>query len=141
MKKTKFFNPAKRDWVLIDVKGKVLGRIATQIAKILRGKNKACFTPSSLCGDNVVVVNAKYIRVTGNKIKDKVYDRYSGYHGGRKEITFERLIKKNPALILRMAVYGMVPKNNLGKRMMRCLKIYPEETHEHSAQKPKRIEV
>ncbi|MCD6228730.1 MAG: 50S ribosomal protein L13 [Candidatus Omnitrophica bacterium] len=141
MKKTKFYNKSARKWVLIDAKNKVLGRLATRVAKILQGKNKSIYSPNFLCGDYVVVINAKYIRVTGEKLKEKIYDKYSGYPGGRKEITLERLMQKNPVKALYLAVKGMLPKTTLGKRMLRCLKIYPEDKHPHCAQSPVKIEV
>ena len=141
MKKTKFFNKVERKWLLIDAKDKVLGRVATRIAKILQGKHKPTYSPNFLCGDNVVVINAKYIRVTGNKLKEKIYDKYSGYPDGRKEISLENLMKKNPTKALYLAVKGMLPKNLLAKKMLRSLKIYPEEEHRHPAQNPQKIEV
>lgn len=142
MKKTKFYHNEQRKWVLIDARDKVLGRLSTRIARILTGKNKSIYTPNALCGDKVVVINANHIRITGKKkIDDKVYDRYSGYPSGRKEITMKELMAKNPSRILYSAVRGMVPKNYLGKRMLRSLKIYPEDQHKHQAQKPQNQEV
>lgn len=141
MKKTKAFNNQERKWVLIDAKDKVLGRVAVRVANILQGKNKATYTPNFLGGDNVVVINAKYVRVTGNKVLDKSYDKYSGYPGGRKEINMRDLMEKNPITVLLHAVQGMLPKNSLGKLMLRSCKIYPEAKHEHSAQKPQVVEV
>lgn len=140
-KKTRFYNDVEGKWLLIDVKDMVLGRVATRIARILQGKNKASYSPNFLCGDKVVIVNAKYIRVTGNKLKEKVYDKYTGYPSGRKEITLERLNEKNSTLALQKAVKGMLPKNALAKRMLRNLKIYPEEGHSHAGQNPIKIEV
>lgn len=141
VKKTKFYNKVEREWVLIDAKNKILGRLATRIAKILQGKNKPVYTPNFLCGDKVVVINAQYIRVSGNKRKEKVYDKYSGYPGGRKEITLEELMKKNPTKALYLAVKGMLPKNLLRKQMLRGLKIYPQDNHPHLGQNPGKIEV
>jgi len=131
----------KRKWYLIDAKGKVLGRLATRIAILLRGKHKPYFSPHLDCGDYVVVINAKYIKVTGKKLKEKIYRKYSGYPGGLKEITLEKLLQKNPAKVLRLAVQRMIKRNALGKRIMRKLKIYPESSHPHQAQKPEPIEV
>ncbi len=131
----------KRKWYLIDAKGKVLGRLATRIAILLRGKHKPYFSPHLDCGDYVVVINAKYIKVTGKKLKEKIYRKYSGYPGGLKEITLEKLLQKNPAKVLRLAVQRMIKRNALGKRIMRKLKIYPEGSHPHQAQKPEPIEV
>ncbi len=141
MKKTRFFNAEERKWVMIDAKDHVLGRLSTRIAKILQGKNKATYSPNFLCGDRVVVVNAKYIRVTGKKLDDKMYDKYTGYPSGRKEMTLKCLIEKNPSKVLRLAVKGMLPKNKLAAQMLKSLKVYPESEHEQSAQKPQKIEV
>ncbi len=141
MKKTKFFNNLERRWYLVDAKNKVLGRLSTRIAMLLQGKHKATYSPNFLCGDYVVVVNAKYIRVSGKKAEQKVYDRYSGYPGGIKEISFKKLREKNPSRLLYLAVRGMVPKSRLGKRMIRLLKVYPEEKHKHQAQNPQKLEV
>ena len=141
MKNTKFYNKVQRKWVLIDAQDKVLGRLATRIALILQGKNKATYTPNFLCGDNVVVINAKFIRFTGNKLKDKIYDKYSGYPSGRKELPLEELMRKNPSKVLYLAVKGMLPRNILARRMIRSLKIYPEAEHPHMMQDPQKIEV
>jgi large subunit ribosomal protein L13 len=141
MKKTKFYHDIDRKWVLIDAKDKILGRLATRIAKILMGKTKATYTPNALCGDHVVVINAKYVRVTGNKEQGKIYDKYTGYPSGRKEMTLKILREKNPSKVISLAVKGMLPKNNLGARMLKALKVYPEDTHQQSAQKPEAITV
>ena len=140
-KKTKFYSKVNQKWVIIDAKGKVLGRLACRVANILQGKNKPTYSPNFLCGDRVAVINARYVRVTGKKLKEKVYDKYSGYPGGRKEISLEKLIEKNPAKVIYYAVRGMLPKNMLAKRMLRMLKVYPDEKHYHNAQKPQAIEV
>lgn len=141
MYKTKFYRKDDKKWVLIDAQGRILGRLATRIAKILQGKHKACFTPNSICGDKVVVINAEQIRVTGKKVKEKIYDKYSGYPGGRKEINLKQLTEKNPTKALRYAVSGMLPKNKLRKEMLRSLKIYPAAEHKQAAQKPEEIDV
>jgi len=141
MKFTKFYPQVERKWLLVDVRNKTLGRVATRIAKILQGKTKPTYSPTFLCGDYVVVINAKYIKVTGRKLEEKIYDKYSGYPGGRKEITLKELMKKNPSKALYLAVKGMLPKNKLRKRMLRALKVYSEDKHPHLVQKPKRIEV
>ena len=143
MKKTPFFNKndAAGKWVLVDVKGKTLGRVATRIARILQGKTKARYTPNALTGDSVVVINAGHIRVSGNKMKEKVYDKYSGYPSGRKVLTMEKMLEKNPAKVMYLAIKGMVPKTKLGRAMMRRLKVYPGEEHRHAAQNPQKIEV
>lgn len=140
-KKTNFFHSEKRDWVVIDAKDKVLGRLSTRVAKILMGKNKATYTPNALCGDRVVVINSRGIKLTGNKENNKIYDKYSGYPSGRKEMSIKKLMEKNPSKVLYIAVKGMVPKNWLGKMMMRGLKIYPDDKHIHQAQNLKKVEV
>ncbi len=143
MMKTFVANPKKikRKWHLIDAKDKVLGRIATGAAGILRGKHKAIFTPHVDCGDYVVIINAKDIRVTGKKMKDKLYKRYSGYPGGLKETPLEELLKKKPAEALRHAIKGMLPKGRLGRATFKKLKIYAGDAHRHQAQAPKVLEV
>lgn len=140
-KNTKFFNQEERKWVLIDAKDKILGRLATRIAKILQGKNKATYTPNFLCGDRVIVINAKHIKLTANKYQDKVYDKYSGYPSGRKEMVLKTLKDKNPNKVLYMAVKGMLPKSNLGWTMLKSLKIYPETEYKEKAQKPELINI
>jgi len=139
MKKTKFFNDIERKWVLVDAKDKVLGRLSTQIAKILQGKNKPTYTPNFLTGDRVIVINAKHIRVTANKSEQKIYDKYTGYPSGRKEMSFKVLMDKRPEKALAMAVKGMLPKSNLGIQMFKSLKIYPEDQHVHQAQTPEKV--
>ena len=109
--------------------------------EILQGKNKPTYSPNFLCGDKVIVTNAKCIRVTGNKYNDKIYDKYTGYPSGRKEMSLKVLMSKNPARVLQMAVRGMLPKNTLGKWMLKSLKIYPTSSHKHQAQKPETISV
>jgi large subunit ribosomal protein L13 len=141
VKKTKFFNKVERKWVLIDVKDMVLGRVSTRIAKILQGKTKPTYSPNFLCGDKVVVINAKHIKITGSKLENKIYDRYSGYPGGIKEINFRTLQEKNPSRILYNSVRGMLPKTWLGKRMLRALKIYPDDKHGQIAQQPIKLTV
>jgi len=141
VKKTKFFNKEDRDWVVIDAKDKVLGRLASRIAKILQGKNKATYSPNFLVGDRVVVINAKQIRVTGNKYDKKMYDKYSGYPSGRKEITLKTLMDKNSTKVLYAAVKGMLPKTTLGNKMLKSLKVYPNQEHGQAAQKPKNINI
>ncbi len=141
MRKTKFFPQQESRWFLIDARGKVLGRLATRIARILQGKHKPTYTPNFLSGDKVVVINAKDVRVTGKKMKDKIYDKYSGYPDGRREITLEKLMEKNPTKALYLAVKGMLPKTTLGRKMLRSLKIYAGEGHTHQGQKPVKIEV
>lgn len=131
----------KRDWFLVDADGKTLGRLATEIARRLRGKHKAIYTPHVDTGDYIVVINAEKIAVTGNKAKDKMYYDHSGYMGGLKEISFEKLIDKAPERVIERAVKGMLPKNSLGRTMYRKLKVYAGAKHEHAAQQPQPLEI
>ncbi len=131
----------KRTWYLVDAGGRVLGRIATQIASILKGKHKVAYSPHVDTGDGVVVINSGKIRVTGKKSQQKVYKRFSGYPGGLKLETFESLFKRRPHEVLRHAVKGMLPKNKLGSRMIKRLKIYTDDKHDQAAQKPKEIKL
>ena len=131
----------RRQWVMVDAEDMVLGRLASQIALVLRGKNKPTFTPHVDTGDFVVVVNAEKIRLTGNKLDDKVYYRHSGYPGGIKSMTAREMLEKKPDQLVRKAVRGMMPKNRLGRQMLKKLKVYRGPEHEHQAQKPERIEL
>jgi large subunit ribosomal protein L13 len=131
----------QRDWLVVDANEKVLGRLATEVARRLRGKHKAEYTPHVDTGDYIVVINAEKIRVTGRKFTDKTYYSHSGYPGGIKSISFEKLQAKNPARILELAVKGMLPKNPLGREMYRKLKIYVGGEHPHTAQQPKVLEI
>ena len=124
----------ERAWHLIDADGKVLGRLATEIADILRGKNKPIYTPHVDTGDFVVVVNARKIKLTGKKWADKMYYHHSGYPGGIKSISAEKLHEKKPEEIVRLAVKGMLPKNSLGRKMFKKLKVYANGSHPHKAQ-------
>jgi len=141
VKNTKFFNQEGRKWLLVDAKDKVLGRLATRIAKILQGKNKATYTPNSLCGDRIVVINSKHIKVTADKYNSKIYDKYTGYPSGRKEMSLKILMEKNPNRVLHIAVKGMLPKSHLGHMMLKSLKIYSGVEHNHEAQKPEAINI
>jgi len=141
MRKTKFFNKEERKWVLIDANDKVLGRLSTRIARILQGKTKPTYSPNFLCGDRVIVTNAKLIKFSANKPESKIYDKFTGYPSGRKEMSLKILMDKNPSRALYLAVRGMLPKNNLGARMLKSLKIYPESRHKQKAQKPQTIGV
>lgn len=123
-------------WWLVDAKGKVLGRLATQLANILRGKNKPDFAPYRDMGDFVVVVNAAQVRLTGQKLTDKIYYQHSGYPGGLKSISARDLLAKHPERVLRNAVKGMLPKNKLSAKIINKLKIYPGSHHPHQAQGP-----
>jgi large subunit ribosomal protein L13 len=126
-----------RDWYLVDAENLVLGRMATQIANVLRGKNKPTYTPSVDTGDFVIVVNADKIALTGNKLNDKMYYSHSGYPGGIKSINAGKLQEKKPGEIIKHAVKGMLPKNKLARHMLNKLKIYSGPTHPHKAQQPK----
>jgi large subunit ribosomal protein L13 len=128
-----------RDWYLINAEEKVLGRIATHIANVLRGKNKPTFTPSVDTGDFVIVVNAAKVALTGNKLNDKMYHSHSGYPGGIKSINAGKLLEKKPADIIKKAVKGMLPKNKLGAHMLKKLKVYSGSEHPHKAQQPKAL--
>ena len=143
MKTTYYAKPGEvqREWVLIDAEGKVLGRLATQIAAILRGKNKPQFTPHIDTGDFVVVINAEKIRVTGNKEEDKARYRYSGYPGGLKKETYKQAMAKHPERILERAVKGMLPHTSLGEAQFSKLKVYAGPEHPHQAQNPRKIEL
>ena len=131
----------KRDWFVIDAEDKVLGRLATEIARRLRGKQKAEYTPHVDTGDYIVVVNAEKVVVTGNKFKDKIYHHHTGYPGGLKSVNFEKLQATKPEMIIEKAVKGMLPKNPLGRDMFRKLKVYAGSEHNHAAQQPKALEI
>ncbi len=131
----------KRDWYIVDASGKVLGRLASEIARRLKGKHKPEYTPNVDTGDYVIVVNAEKIVVTGKKTKDKQYHSYSGYQGGLKTASFEEKIKRVPGKVIEEAVRGMLPKNPLGRAMFRKLKVYKGEAHRHQAQSPKALEI
>lgn len=131
----------KRDWYVVDASDKVLGRLATEIARRLRGKHKAEYTPHVDTGDYIIVTNAEKVTVTGRKFEDKIYYSHSGHPGGIKDISFNKLQKKNPARIIELAVKGMLPKNPLGREMYRKLKIYVGSEHPHEAQQPKKLEI
>jgi large subunit ribosomal protein L13 len=126
-------------WYLIDCSGKKLGRLSVQIANILRGKNKPEYTPNSDVGDFVVLINAERIEISGNKSKDKIYFKHTGYPGNLKEINFQDLMNKDPEKVLRNAVKGMLPKNRLNKKIINKLKVYSGENHPHEAQNPEVI--
>jgi len=131
----------RRDWFVVDAADKTLGRLASEIARRLRGKHKPEYTPHVDTGDYIVVVNADKIRVTGNKASDKMYHRHTGYIGNMKSISFEKLQAKAPGRVLEIAVKGMLPKNPLGRAMYRKLKIYAGPEHQHAAQQPKVLEI
>ena len=126
----------ERKWYVIDAEGKTLGRLASEAASILRGKNKPVFTPHIDTGDYVIIINAEKEQVTGKKSKEKIYKRHTGYPGGLREITFEKLQAKAPEEIIRHAVKGMMPNGKLGRQMYKKLKVYAGPEHRHAAQKP-----
>lgn len=130
-----------RSWFVVDAADASLGRVATAIAKTLSGKNKVTFTPHVDAGDNVIVVNAANLKVTGAKLKDKKYYNYSGYPGGLREQTLGQIMEKDPAKAIQSAVYGMLPKNKLRPAMMQRLRVYPGMDHKHEAQTPVKLEV
>ena len=131
----------KHDWFIVDATDKTLGRLASAIAFRLRGKHKAEFTPHMDLGDYIVVINAARIKVTGNKMQDKIYHRHTGYPGGLKSISFEAQMNKDSCKVIELAVKGMLPKGPLGRQMFRKLKVYSGEQHPHSAQQPQQLEI
>jgi len=141
--KTVFANAAtiRRDWFLVDASGKTLGRLATQLAMRLRGKHKAEYTPHADTGDNLIVINAEKVRVTGRKLTDKLYHHHTGYMGNLKTISLEKLLREHPERAIEFAVKGMLPKNPLGRAMYKKLHVFSGEKHPHSAQQPKALEL
>jgi large subunit ribosomal protein L13 len=132
-------NEVIRDWFVVDINNQVLGRIASEIATVLRGKHKAIYSPSVDTGDFVVVVNADKVKLTGHKVADKTYYHHSGFPGGIKSITAEKLLEKRPEDLIKKAVKGMLPKNRLGRQLIKKLKIYSGTDHPHAAQQPKTL--
>lgn len=130
-----------KEWVLVDAENQTLGRLASDVAKMIRGKHKVNYTPHVDCGDNVVVINAEKIRLTGNKMEQKEYVSYSEYPGGQKTITAEELLKKKPIALVEKAVRGMLPKNRLGRALFNNLHVVEGTEHNYSAQKPKEIKL
>jgi large subunit ribosomal protein L13 len=131
----------ERKWYVVDAEGKTLGRLASQVAAILRGKNKPTFTPHCDTGDFVIIVNAEKIRMTGNKLNDKLYRRHTGYPGGLKEVVAKEMLAKHPIRPLELAIKGMLPHNRLGADMYRKLKVYAGPEHPHAAQKPEKLDI
>ena len=131
----------ERKWYVIDAKGQTLGRMATQVATLLRGKHKPIFTPHVDCGDHVIIINADKVVLTGKKLDQKLYQRHSGYVSGLKTITYRRMINEKPELMVFEAVEGMLPKNALGREMIKKLRIYRGGQHDHAAQKPENFEI
>jgi len=130
-----------KEWVIIDAEGAILGRLASVVASMLRGKHKTNFTPHVDCGDNVVVINADKVVLSGTKMSDKEYIRHTGYPGGQRITTAQEMLKKNPIGLVENAVKGMLPKNRLGSELYRNLHVYAGASHPHEAQKPKKIEL
>ena len=130
-----------KDWVIVDAESKVLGRLASEVAKIIRGKNKPSFTPHVDCGDNVIVINADRVRLTGKKWTDKVYVSHTGYPGGQRKTTPRELKDKSSTLLVERAVRGMLPKNRLGRALFKNLYVYEGAEHPHTAQQPKEIKL
>ena len=130
-----------REWLVVDATDIVLGRLATRVANLLRGKHKPTFTPHIDTGDFVIVVNAERVRLTGNKIEKKQYHRHTGYIGGLKTIGYDRLMAEKPEFVIRKAVKGMVPHNRLGRAQLKKLKVYSGSAHKHEAQRPKAIKI
>lgn len=131
----------ERTWYVVDAEGKTLGRLATEVARILRGKHKPIYTPHVDTGDFVIIVNADKIRVTGKRLDQKMYYRHSGYMGGLKETSLRTMLDKHPERVLQLAVKGMMPKNSLGRKMYRKLKVYAAPDHPHAAQNPQPLEL
>ena len=141
--KTVFVKPQKfdRKWFIIDAEGQILGRLAARVASIVRGKEKAVFTPNEEIGDYVVIINAGKIEISGRKAEDKLYHRHSGYAGGLKTTNFEDLIERKPTSPLELAIKGMLPKGPLGRKLLKNVKIYPGADHPHAAQNLQKIEL
>ncbi len=130
-----------KEWIVVDAENEILGRLSSKVAKILRGKHKPSFTPHVDCGDNIIVINAEKVRLTGNKVTERQYVRHTGYPGGQRFETPESLLKKDPARIIEMAVKGMLPKNRLGRALQKNLHVVVGSEHTHEAQKPKVVEL
>ncbi|MEO0900555.1 MAG: 50S ribosomal protein L13 [Bacteroidota bacterium] len=128
-----------KEWLLVDAEGQTLGRLASKVAKLLRGKHKPSFTPHVDCGDNVIIINAEKVTLSGNKWAEKTYQRYTGYPGGQRETTATEMLEKHPERIVEKSVKGMLPKNRLGADLFRNLKVYAGAEHGHDAQKPRAI--
>lgn len=131
----------KRDWYLVDASGKTLGRLATELARRLRGKHKPEFTPHVDTGDYLVVINAEKIHVTGHKLEDKIYHRHTGYIGNMKQTTLGKLLQEHPERAIEIAVKGMLPRNPLGRSMFKKLKVYAGTEHKHEAQQPQKLDI
>ena len=130
-----------KEWVVVDAEGQVLGRLASKVAKILRGKNKPSYTPHVDCGDNVIIINAEKVVLTGNKLTDKLYTRHTGYPGGQRHTSPAAVLKVHPERVIEHAVRGMLPKNRLGRAVLKNLHLYAGTEHKHEAQQPKVIDL
>jgi ribosomal protein L13, bacterial type len=128
-----------KEWIVVDAEGEILGRLSSQIAKVIRGKHKPSYTPHVDCGDNVIVINADKVKLTGNKLEDKVYSRYTGYPGGQRFASPKQFLAKHPERIVEHAVRGMLPKNRLGRALFKNLYVYAGSEHPHTAQNPKTV--
>ena len=127
---------ADKKWFIVDAENQTVGRLSSQVAKVLRGKHKTCFTPHADCGDNVIVINAEKVSFSGTKLENKEYVRYSGYPGGQKFTSAQEMLEKHPERLIEKAIKGMLPKNTLGRALYRNLKVYTGSEHNHEAQKP-----
>jgi large subunit ribosomal protein L13 len=127
---------ADKKWFIVDAQNQTLGRLSSQVAKVLRGKHKTCYTPHADCGDNVIVINAEKVSFSGTKLENKEYVRYSGYPGGQKFTSAQQMLEKHPERLIEKAIKGMLPKNTLGRALYRNLKVYTGSEHNHDAQKP-----
>lgn len=132
---------ANKEWVVVDATDQILGRFASKVAVVLRGKHKACYTPHADCGDNVIIINAEKIKLSGDKNNQKEYVRHSGYPGSQRFRTVNEMMVKDPTFILKHAIKGMLPKNALGRQLMRNLRIYVGPEHQNEAQQPKEIDL
>lgn len=130
-----------KQWFVVDAEGEILGRLAAKVALVLRGKHKTDYTPHVDCGDNVIIINAEKIRLTGNKLEDKVYISHSGYPGGQKTVPIKKVLDKQPERVLEKAIKGMLPKNRLGDQLFRNLYIYVGSEHKHEAQQPAMLDL
>jgi len=134
-------NTVQKEWVLVDATDQILGRLASRVAMILRGKHKASFTPHVDCGDNVIIINAEKIKLTGNKLTQREYVRHTGYPGGQRTETVESMLKRKPTAVIEKSVKGMLPKNRLGADLFRNLHVFVGDAHPHEAQQPKKIDL
>lgn len=143
MRTTYIAKPAEvvRKWYVVDADGHTLGRLASEVAKVLRGKHKPIYTPHVDTGDHIIIINAEKIKVTGNKLDGKIYKRHTGYFGGLKETPLRVMLQKKPENVIYTAVKGMLPKNNLGRQMLKKLRVYAGTEHGHAAQKPEPLEI